>query len=432
VSDIFISYASADRSRVMPLVEELQKRGWSVWWDRTIRPGKTWDQVIEAALDESRCVIVLWSRDSVQSDWVRTEADEARQRGILVPALLDEVVIPLAFRRMQAANLVQWSRALPSAEFDELIRAVSEVLSDGLAGASETITRPATAPPPIQRPDPVPVTTSRRRTMRAIGAASLVCAAGLAWYLAASNREASKSSSISPAPRQVREESKAEPALPPQVSPNPAVAGPLARTNLKDGLKYVFIPAGKFVMGCSPGDTECDTDEKPPHAEQIPNGFWLGQTEVTQAAWKKMNGGDAPSHFKGDELPVESVDWNQANAYCQAIGGRLPTEKEWEYAARAGTTGPRYGALDAIAWYTANSGGTTHRAGRKQANAFGLYDMLGNVWEWTSDNYDAQRKTMRGGSWSGNAGGVRVSFRIGNVPSTRYVEFGFRCVGEFR
>lgn len=130
MTDIFISYASADRPRVKPLVDALGQKGWSVWWDRTIPAGKTWDRVIEAALSDARCVIVLWSRDSVQSDWVRTEADEAKRRGILVPALLDEIDIPLAFKRIQAANLAGWSGMLPSAEFEELARAVSEVLSN--------------------------------------------------------------------------------------------------------------------------------------------------------------------------------------------------------------------------------------------------------------------------------------------------------------
>jgi TonB family protein len=145
VSDIFLSYASADRPRVKPLVDVLRQQGWSVWWDRTILPGKTWDQVIEAALAEARCVIVLWSRDSVQSDWVRTEADEAKRRGILVPALLDDVNIPLAFRRIQAANLADWSGVLPSAGFDQLAQAVSEILSTTARFPFEATTRAATA-----------------------------------------------------------------------------------------------------------------------------------------------------------------------------------------------------------------------------------------------------------------------------------------------
>lgn len=205
------------------------------------------------------------------------------------------------------------------------------------------------------------------------------------------------------------------------------------RVNPADGLTYVFIPPGAFTMGCSPGDEECFDSEKPPHAEQIANGFWLGQTEVTQAAWKKVMNSN-PSSFKSDQLPVERVDWNQAGDYCKAIGGRLPTEKEWEYAARGGTTGPRYGPLGAVAWYSRNSGGTTHPVGLKQANAFGLYDMLGNVWEWTADDHDAAGKTkvVRGGSWFGSTGSVRASCRSGAVPADRDDVLGFRCVGEFR
>ena len=129
MSDIFISYASEDRPRVKPLVDALQQQGWSVWWDRTIRAGRPFDRAIEAALKDARCVVVFWSRASIDSDWVWTEANEAKQRGILVPALLDDVDIPLAFRRIQAANLVGWSGGLPSAQVDELALAVSEVLA---------------------------------------------------------------------------------------------------------------------------------------------------------------------------------------------------------------------------------------------------------------------------------------------------------------
>jgi len=148
------------------------------------------------------------------------------------------------------------------------------------------------------------------------------------------------------------------------------------KVNPKDGLRYVWIPPGTFIMGCSPGDDECYDDEKPPHQVTITKGFWIGQTEVTQEAYQRVIGAN-PSHFRGDELPVENVNWNEARAYCVAVGMRLPTEAEWEYAARGGNASARYGSLDAVAWYRGNSGGKTHLVGQKQKNAYGLYDMPG-------------------------------------------------------
>jgi len=214
--------------------------------------------------------------------------------------------------------------------------------------------------------------------------------------------------------------------------------------NPADGLRYVFIPPGSFMMGCSPGDTECQNDEKPPHAEQIANGFWLGQTEVTQAAWKKVKGNN-PSQSKWDRLPVEAVDWNQATDYCKRIGGRLPTEKEWEYAARAGTTGARYGALAAVAWYDGNSEGHPHAVATKAANAWGIQDMSGNVWEWVEDCWhesfngaptdgsawiagNCDFHVLRGGSWNFSALFARTGARYWGRPSDRSNFFGFRVV----
>lgn len=148
-------------------------------------------------------------------------------------------------------------------------------------------------------------------------------------------------------------------------------------------------------MGCSPGDGHCFEDETAHHVE-LTEGFWMGETEVTQAAYKRVAQYDNPSYFKGDDLPVDSVDWREAKAYCESTGGRLPTEAEWEWAARAGTTGATYGNLDDVAWYLANSQSKTHPVGKKAANAFRLHDMLGNVSEWTSDDHGESRD-LRGG-----------------------------------
>jgi formylglycine-generating enzyme required for sulfatase activity len=226
--------------------------------------------------------------------------------------------------------------------------------------------------------------------------------------------------------------------------PGPEVFRKTTKVNDKDGLIYVWIPPGTFQMGCSPGDSECAHQEKPAHEVTITTGFWMGQTPVTQEAYKKVTG-NAPSHFKGDKLPVETVSWKDAQTYCEKAGMRLPTEAEWEYAARAGTTGSRYGDLDQIAWYTKNSGKTTHAVGQKQANALGLYDMLGNVSEsvadWYADKYLAhtqrdpagpaggQFRLVRGFSWANGDRDARVSRRGGDLPETAESWVGFRCAG---
>ncbi len=232
------------------------------------------------------------------------------------------------------------------------------------------------------------------------------------------------------------------PATPPR--PEPAVISRAPYVNPKDGLTYVWIPPGSFVMGCSGGDSQCDSDEKPAHRVTISRGFRIGATPVTQAAYQRVIGTN-PSYFKGPRLPVETVSWDDARKYCSAVGMRLPTEAEWEYAARAGTTGARYGELDAIAWYGGNSGSKTDDVGTKQPNAWGLYDMLGNVWQWTADWYgpyaataatdpagaaSGEYRSLRGGSWGGVASDARASGRGRDQPSDRGLLNGFRCAGE--
>jgi eukaryotic-like serine/threonine-protein kinase len=224
---------------------------------------------------------------------------------------------------------------------------------------------------------------------------------------------------------------------------DPVASKPVA-TKPADVAKYISVPPGKFMMGCSPGDKECGVDEKPAHEVTITKGYRMGVTEVTQAAYERVTG-DNPSSFKGPALPVDSVNWFEANSYCKAIGMRLPTEAEWEYAARGGETARVYGSPDEIAWWTGNSGGMPHDVAQKQPNKYGLYDMIGNVTEWTADWYapypagpatdpsgptEGQLRTFRGGGWHGGRNAVRASVRFARAPRFKGNNAGFRCVGE--
>jgi TIR domain/Sel1 repeat len=128
LADIFISYSSPDRAKARALAEAIQQKGWSVWWDRKIPFGKSFDQVIEQELEAARCVVVVWTNASIASDWVKTEAAEGARRHVLLPVFMDEVKIPLEFRRLQAANLTNWQAGSPNSEFDQLMRHVGEML----------------------------------------------------------------------------------------------------------------------------------------------------------------------------------------------------------------------------------------------------------------------------------------------------------------
>ncbi len=221
-------------------------------------------------------------------------------------------------------------------------------------------------------------------------------------------------------------------------------------------MEFVWVPAGEFAMGCSAGDSHCSGDESPTHRVRITKGFEMGKHEVTQAQWEAVMGsGSNPSHLKGADRPVESVSWEDVQKYISRLNQmsgddyryRLPTEAEWEFAARAGTTGARYGNLDAGAWNRGNSESKTHTVGGKRPNAWGLHDMLGNVWEWCQDWYGedyyrvspgsdpkgpapGESRTLRGGSWVNNTWNIRASYRTGFTPSERYFVIGFRLARE--
>lgn len=250
------------------------------------------------------------------------------------------------------------------------------------------------------------------------------------------------------------------------------------RVNPKDGQKYVWIPPGTFLMGCSPEDEQCEPQEKPPHQVMISRGFWMGETEVTVGAYKrfaqsidlKMPQDPLGPEGKGfeaklnDRWPIVGVAPIEAQGYCKLwAGGRLPTEAEWEYAARGMDKKARYGTLAEIAWYRDNSSvQKLHVVAQQQPNRFGLYDMLGSAAEWVTDWYaatyyqrssstdpqgpleseadrlstpgvngrDGEMITLRGGGWIDDARKVRVSARFGVPQAFSTSAAGFRCIRE--
>jgi sulfatase modifying factor 1 len=247
--------------------------------------------------------------------------------------------------------------------------------------------------------------------------------------------------------------------LAPGAGPEPYTNTGWARAIIheKSGIELVYIPAGSFTMGSPHGEEGRDGDEGPQHQVTLSQGFYLGKTEVTQAQWEKVMG-KKPSYFKnaGANAPVEQVSWDDCQAFCQAAGSglRLPMESEWEYACRAGTrTAFHYGdSLDAS---MANFNGnypygegkkseyreTTIAVGQFKPNAWGLYDMHGNVWEWCQDwkgDYPAGAvrdprgpdsgadRVVRGGGWYFDAWLCRSAVRGGDGPVSRNSHYGLR------
>ena len=214
-----------------------------------------------------------------------------------------------------------------------------------------------------------------------------------------------------------------------------------------DGVEYAFrwCPPGKFKMG-----RPFSKLESPQHEVTLTNGFWMLETEVTQAMWKSVMGEKLDDH-KGSKFPVEQVNWYTCLTFCRKLSSKIgmpilfPTEAQWEYACRAGTTGPYAGRPHAMGWFKSNSGGTSHPVGQKKPNAWGLYDMHGNVSEWCFDRFGCcyprgsvtdpviseepytSSHVFRGGSWNDEAKYGTSTIRDSISPDS-LSDSGFRVV----
>ena len=228
-------------------------------------------------------------------------------------------------------------------------------------------------------------------------------------------------------------------------------AGAQLNVLLTDALaqSFALVPSGSFTMGSSSNEEGASSDESQVEVT-VSQSFWLAKTELTQAQWVAVMGSN-PSEFKGLNLPVENVSWEDAQAFIAKLNEKqilpqgwkfaLPSEAQWEYACRAGEKGPYSGgSLDEVGWYDGNGGSRTHGVVQKKPNALGLYDMHGNVYEWCSDWYEytlkggidpvgpasGDRRVGRGGSWYVDASRCRAAFRAGFVPGYRNYDLGLR------
>ena len=248
--------------------------------------------------------------------------------------------------------------------------------------------------------------------------------------------------------------------------PAPAANQDFTETAWGVNMKMIWVEGGDFLMGCTSEQGNCESDEQNVRRVTV-DGFYIGMLEVTQSQWEKVVGtsiyqqwtkagySGSLSRGVGPDYPMYCVSWDEAMEFCRLLSNKtgrtytLPTEAQWEYAARGGNKneGAKYAGsnmIDAVAWYTDNSGSSTHIVGSKRANALGIYDMSGNVWEWCKDwyassyvSYDTNNpvgpssgsiRVNRGGSWSSSASHCRVAYRNNNSPGNRFNILGFRVV----
>jgi len=331
-----------------------------------------------------------------------------------------------------------------------------------------------------KKPEPVTVKVAEKsepvKSKKGLWIALIIAVIGIISVIALFNQPSNRSSRKSTSPR-VPQRSQPEVYRQPQSPPAPTVTTRTgSKSNAGDvitnsiGMKLIYIPAGEFMMGSPSNEQNRSNDESPQHRVKISKGFYMGIYEVTQAQYQSVVGTN-PSNFKGDNLPVEQVSWNDATEFCRKLSQkegktyRLPTEAEWEYACRAGiTTAYQWGnqwqkgvcnaendvgsSEDSNVEIFRKRGlpvDSTVPVGSFAPNGFGLYDMHGNVWEWCQDWYDSNfysnspsvdpegpntgtARVLRGGSWYDHPRLCRSALRYGLVPVIRNDDYGFRVV----
>ena len=488
MSGIFLSYSRADRPLAQVVAEALEAEGFTVWWDKILRAGQTYDEVTETMLRESSVVVVLWSHTSVKSKWVRAEATLGQRNAVVVPAMIEDAERPIMFELTQSANLVGWEGDRSDPNWQGLVADIKRVLdpadavappppSDATPQADATIENtfwttiqdtsdPSELEAYLKRyPDGHFSDLARSRLKALVGTAAPVAAAPAP--AASAPEPATKP--IAPAPPAKKSGSKiplliaallvlggagfaATQFLPlddDTTSATDVVAAPPPVASCDYCPDLTVIPSGSFEIGSPDSEPGRVGNEGPQKRIQFAE-FEMSTTEITGREWAAcVEDGPCSAKRGADDQPVGSVSWNEAVAYTRWLSDksgrsyRLPSESEWEYAARAGTVsaywwGDRFTDGQAVS-------GQVAAADAGAANPFGLIGMLGNVREWTQDCYinnytqlpgnggamqsgNCNLRSLRGGSYKHGAGEHRAANRARQAPGTKDPSVGFRVV----
>jgi len=503
MTDIFVSYSHKDEERVRPIVEELEKRGWSVFWDMHIPAAQTWHNYIGNALNISRCVVVVWSRDSIISESVIEEAVIAKKRGVLVPLRIDDIGPPLGFSLIQSPNLSDWKNRSTHPAFQQLVAAIESTIFSSTSSVSAAPSTPkqevVSARSAAQTSGYTVPGPKREHQLQASGYKTLL------------SRIPKQQAMIAVAAFMVLilvmvvMSNK-------QKSLHPESVVPVGSVELLSNV--VLIRGGEFTMGSPEGEVGRDAARtlyknlgldysETQHRVRL-SDFYMSKYAVTVAEFRKfvkaanyrtdaekmgssyvwndktnsreekagvtwrygVSGSVRPAIE--DNHPVLHVSWNDAVAYCEWMTKqsgktcRLPTEAEREYACRAGTTTP-FNTGENLTTNQANYDGNYPYANNPKGqyrlntvpvnsfapNAWGLYNMHGNVWEWCGDwfggrYYDECKakgvvenpvgaeagsyRVLRGGSWNNSAEYCRSAYRYFDTPGSRHSYVGFRLV----
>jgi formylglycine-generating enzyme required for sulfatase activity len=492
MADIFISYKREEQPVAKKLADALQKKGWSVWWDPEVRAGERFDDVIEKALIDTKCVVALWSKLSVESQNVKDEATYALNRNKLVPIEIEKVNLPFRFERINTGQLIDWDGSDSFPGFQKLVADIASIVGEPPVEMEERKRRETDAKRKAEEERKRKEVKEEAEEAERARKAEAERKAEEERKRKEAEEEQERKEAEEERKRKEAEEKRKEAEVERKYKEGEAEAMPREERKRKAlmqrakepkiafgigavalivvlsviglffylkpktftnsiGMEFKLIPAGSFMMGSKVVDSQ--------HEVTISKPFYLQSTEVTQDQWKRVIG-DNPSQFKGcgDECPVETVSWDDVQKFIKKLNEmeetdkyRLPTESEWEYACRAGTTndfsfGDDGDMISEYAWIRSNSNNRTHPVGTKKPNPWSLYDMHGNVNEWCQDwsgdyptgpvkdptgSPKGKSRVLRGGSWFFNSKVARCMFRLSSNPDKRGPYVGFRCARTY-